>query len=61
MKVKKTRYLISLSLLAITIIFCFLSCSPPSPSDQTIEETAQETIEEDFIKDSEEEPAEEDE
>lgn len=54
MKAKKTRYLIPLLILVTTITFCFPSCSPLSPADQTIEETAQETAEEITIVDQKE-------
>jgi len=59
MKVKITSYLIPLLILTIIITFCSFSCSPPSPSNQTIEEPAQETIEESPIEEPEEEAAEE--
>ena len=59
MKFKKTRYLIPLLILTIIITFCFFSCRTPSPSDQTIEEPAQKTINENSIKEPEEEVEEE--
>ena len=59
MKAKITHYLIPLLILTIIITFCSFSCSPPSPADQTIKEPAQKTIDENSIKESEEEPAEE--
>ena len=59
MKFKKTRYLIPLLILTIIITFCFFSCRTPSPGDQTIEEPAQKTINENSIKEPEEEVEEE--
>lgn len=59
MRFKKTRYLIPLLILTIIITFCSFSCSTPSPSDQTIEEPAQKIINENSIKEPEEEVEEE--
>ena len=59
MNARKTRYLIPLLIFAIIITFCSFSCSTPGPGDLTIKEPAQETIEENSIKKSEEEPIEE--
>ena len=52
MKINKA--IIPLIILVTTTTFCFLSCSPLSPGDQTIEETAQETAEEIAVEEPEE-------
>ena len=59
MKAKVTCYLIPLLILTIIITFSFFSCSPSSPADQTIEEPAQKTIEENSTGESKEELKEE--
>jgi hypothetical protein len=55
MKAKITRYSISLLILTIIITFGSFSCSLSNPTDQTIEEPAQKTIEENSAGESKEE------